>query len=71
MLTIEEKIKILCRRTGIGIEGLAARVGCSRQNLYLKLRRGNWKEADLKAYADALGYEYDVVFVNKETGERL
>ncbi len=69
--SIAEKIKRIARYRGITIDELARGIGCTKQNLYLKMKRGNWKEGELEAYAEALGCEVEVVFTDKATGERL
>ena len=71
MLKISEKIRIVARRKGLTGKDIAAHLGCSYQNVYLKLRRGNWGDDDLKEYADALGCDYEVIFIDKATGERF
>ena len=71
MLTIEEKIGILAKRTGISLPQVAERLGCSKQNVYSKLRRKTWTEEELRRYAEIFGCECEVVFTNKQTGERL
>jgi broad-specificity NMP kinase len=37
---------------------LAKLLDCTPENLYLKLKRDNWKESDVQKIADVLGYEY-------------
>lgn len=71
MLTIAEKLTTIARHKKIGVGEYAERLGCTRQNLYIKLRRGTWTEEDLKRYAEALGCTYEVVFTDKETGDKL
>lgn len=71
MLTIEDKIRAIVRHRGGTLDLLAEKLGCTRQNISLKLRRGNWKEEELKQYADALGCDVEIVFTDRATGEKL
>ena len=70
-MTIDEKIRLLARRRGFGIAGLARALGCSTQNIYLKLKRGNWTEGELAEYANALDCDIEITFIDRNTGERL
>lgn len=71
MLSISEKYLAVARHKGISIEKVAEKLGFSVQNAYKKLKRGNWSDEDLRKYADALGCDYEVTFIDRETGERF
>lgn len=71
MLLISEKIRAVMRRKGKTGKEFAAELGCSWQNVYLKLKRNNWSDEDLKKYAGVLGCDYEVTFIDKVTGERF
>ena len=71
LITIGEKIKVIAKKKGLPMQEVANRLGCTKQNMYLKMKRGNWTEADLKLYASAVGCDYEVIFIDKETGDRL
>ena len=71
LITIGEKIKVIAKKKGYTMRQVAEQIGCTTQNMYLKMKRGNWTEADLKKYAEAIGCTYEVIFIDKDTGERL
>lgn len=71
MLSIAEKIKVVAKHKGLPMKAVAEKLGCTTQNLYLKMKRGNWKEEELKQYADALGCDVEIVFTDRATGEKL
>lgn len=50
---------------------LANQLNCSRQNLSNKMSRNNFDERELTAIANALGWELEINFVNRETGEKI
>lgn len=71
MLTIEEKIRAIAKHRGSTLDLLAKGLGCTRQNVSLKLKRGNWTEEELRRYADALDCDIEITFIDRTTGERL
>lgn len=71
MLTVAEKIKIILKRNRLTTAILADRLGISRQNLSNKLSRNNFPEKDIYAIANALEYDIEINFINRETGEKI
>ena len=71
MLTTAEKIKVIMKRNNFTMTELANQLNCSRQNLSNKMSRNNFDERDLTAIANALGYELEINFINRETGEKI
>ena len=71
MLTTVEKIKVIMKRNNFTMTELANQLNCSRQNLSNKMSRNNFDERELTAIANALGYELEINFVNRETGEKI
>ncbi|MFR2683971.1 MAG: helix-turn-helix domain-containing protein [Clostridia bacterium] len=71
MLTTAEKIKVIMKRNNFTMTELANQLNCSRQNLSNKMSRNNFDERELTAIANALGYELEINFVNRETGEKI
>lgn len=69
MLSVAEKTKIILKRRGLIIGQLADSLNISRQNLSNKLSRNNFDEKDIKAIAEALNCNVDIVFTDKTTGE--
>ena len=71
MLTAAEKIKVIMKRNNFTMTELANQLNCSRQNLSNKMSRNNFDERELTAIANALGYELEINFINRETGEKI
>ena len=71
MLTTVEKIKVIMKRNNFTMTELANQLNCSRQNLSNKMSRNNFDERELTAIANALGYELEINFINRETGEKI
>ena len=71
MLTTAEKIKVIMKRNNFTMTELANQLNCSRQNLSNKMSRNNFDERELTAVANALGYELEINFINRETGEKI
>ena len=69
-LTISEKIKLVIKRKGLKMGDIAAKLGCSRQNLHRRFDRNSWTDATLKEISDAIGMDYEIVFTDKESGEK-
>ena len=70
-MTTVEKIEFLRRRRGLKKGDLAAATGQTRQNLSNKYDRGNFSEKELSGFAEALGCELKIIFVDKQTGEEI
>lgn len=70
-LTAAEKMALLMKRKGITVADMASELGCTVQNIYLKLKRDKWSNGELEAYGRALGCTVDIVFTDWETGEEL
>ena len=71
MLTTAEKIKVIMKRNNFTMTELANQLNCSRQNLSNKMSRNNFDERELTAIANALGYELEINFIKRETGEKI
>lgn len=71
MLTTAEKIKVIMKRNNFTMTELANQLNCSRQNLSNKMSRNNFDERELTAIANALGYELEINFINRETVEKI
>ena len=71
MLSVSEKTKILLNRRGMTVGNLADALNISRQNLSNKLSRSNFDERDIKAIAEALNCDVDIVFTDRNTREAI
>lgn len=70
-LSIREKVGVLTKRRKLTLAEVSERFGCTRQNLSYKMRGGTWSEAELEKLAEVLGCNVEIVFTDKETGEKL
>ena len=50
---------------------VAEETGQTRQNFSNKLKRGDFKESELRAIAESVGCELKISFVDKNTGEEI
>lgn len=71
LLSTIEKLRVIVRRSGVSMATLADKTQQTRQNLHNKLTRGNFTESQLRQLADVLGYDVEIIFVNREDGERI
>ena len=71
VLTVTEKIRTLAKRKGLTLAEVAERLGYSRQNVNYKMRTETWSESDIRKYADVMGCDYEITFIDRATGERL
>ena len=65
-ITISENIKIMCSRSGVSLSELARLVGDSPQNFTQKMKRDNFRVADLEKIASVLGYSFKWDFIKNE-----
>ena len=70
-MTISEKIRLLARRRGFTVTGLAAAIGMTRQNLSIKLRHNNFTTKELNKIAAVLNCRFETDFIMNDTGERI
>ena len=54
-----------------GVITLATLLDIKPPTLSIKIKRDNFSESDLKKIADVLGYEYEAVFTDKNTGKKI
>ena len=66
-----EKIRLLIRRRNMILGSIADQTGQTRQNFSNKLKKGDFRESELRAIAEALGCELKISFIDKTTGEEI
>jgi hypothetical protein len=66
-----EKIRLLIRRRSMILGSIADQTGQTRQNFSNKIKRGDFKESELRQIAEVLGCDLKIVFVDRETGEEF
>lgn len=70
-MAMTEKIKIALIKKGMSVKDLAAKLGCTSQNLSGKFRRDNFSEKELQEIANAMECEFRGLFIDKNTGEEI
>ena len=70
-MSAAKKIKILLASREMTLTELSKRLGKSLPAISKKMRRDNFCEKDLKEIAEALNYDYEAVFTDKETGKTI
>jgi len=71
MESISYKIDIALAKAKMNRSELADKVGYSKSNLSVMLKRDTYKTSELDKIAKALGYEIEINFINPVTGERI
>lgn len=66
-----EKIRIAATRAGKTMYNVAEETGQTRQNFSNKMKRGDFKESELRAIAESVGCALKISFIDKETGEEV
>lgn len=46
-------------------------LGTSKQNLSNKLKRNNFSIKEAQEFADALGFDMEIVFTDRESGKKI
>lgn len=66
-----EKIRIAMIKKNVSVKDLAARLGCTSQNLSGKFKRDNFSERELQEIAEILDCTFEGRFLRKDTGEEI
>ena len=66
-----EKIRIAMIKKNISVKDLAARLGCTSQNLSGKFKRDNFSERELQEIAEVLDCTFEGRFIRNDTGEEI
>lgn len=69
-LSTIEKIRAIAKRKKLSLAQIAQATGQTRQNLSNKMEKGNLREGDLEAIAEAMDCELIITFIDRQTGER-
>lgn len=70
-LSAAKKIKMLLVEREMTLAALSKLLNKSPSTMSDKMKRDNFSEKDLKQIADALNYEYTIVFTDKTTGKQI
>ena len=67
-LSTTEMIRLLAKRKGVPVGYIADCLGHTRQNLSNKMRKNEFKVAELEQIASAVGCHLELHFVDNATG---
>lgn len=70
-MPMTEKIRIALIKRNMSLKELAARLGCTSQNLSGKFKRDNFSERELVEIADALDCRFEGRFISNDNGEEI
>lgn len=70
-MSVAKKIKILLAERDMTLTDLSKLLGKSVSTISDKMKRDNFSEKDLKTIAEVLNCDYDIVFINKDTGKTI
>ena len=70
-MSMAGKIRIALIKRNMSVKDLAAKLGCTSQNLSGKFKRDNFSEKELQDITEAIGCSFDGRFLSKDTGEEL
>ena len=70
-MSAAKKIKMLLVEREMTLAALSKLLNKSPSTMSDKMKRDNFSEKDLKQIADALNYEYTIVFTDKTTGKQI
>jgi len=70
-MSMAGKIRIALIKRNMSVKDLAAKLGCTSQNLSGKFKRDNFSEKELQDIAEAIGCSFDGRFLSKDTREEL
>ena len=68
-MSVSKKIRILLIEREMKLKDLATLLNKAPSTISDKMTRGNFSENDLKEIAKVLNYDYDIVFIDKDTGK--
>lgn len=66
-----EKIRIALIKKNRSLKELAAYIGCTSQNLSMKLKQDNLREKELQQIAEFLDCSFDGRFIRNDTKEEV
>lgn len=70
-MTAGRKIKMILAQRDMKQKDLAELLGITPGTLSSKIKSDNFSEKDLIKIAKVLGYDYEAVFTDKETGKTV
>ena len=70
-MSTAKKIKMMLVERDMTMAKLAGLLDIKPPTLSYKIKCDNFSESDLKKIADVLGYEYEAVFTDKNTGKKI
>lgn len=70
-MSAAKKIRIMLIERDMTLKELSERLNKHPSTVSDKMRRDNFSENDLNEIADILGFDYEAVFTDRETGKKI
>lgn len=70
-MSAAKKIRIMLIERDMTLKELSERLNKHPSTVSDKIRRDNFSENDLNEIADILGFDYEAVFTDRETGKKI
>ena len=71
IMTAAKKIKILLAHREMTPTALFKLLNKTTPTMSDKMKRDNFSEKDLREIANVLGYDYEMVFTDRKTGDKI
>ena len=69
---VADKLRIaMVKNDDMKLSELARLTGMSASNASNKFKRNNFSEAEMRKFAEALGYDLEITLISKRTGETI
>ena len=69
---VAEKLRIaMVKNDDMKLSELARLTGMSASNASNKFKRNNFSEAEMRKFAEALGYDLEITLISKRTAETI
>lgn len=66
---MKNAIKWMMQTKKISFQNMADQIGCTKQNISLKVNSNNIKSTDVRIVANLLGVEFESYFIDRKTGK--
>lgn len=70
-VNISKQILALCKMKNTTLTALGEAAGKSKQNLAQQFKRDNQRINDIITYADILGYDLKITYIEKDSGNEI
>lgn len=71
IISTSEKMEIILSRAGKTKKWLAEQWGISQPSITQKFKANDWRESDVQKFCNIMGMQYEVIFTDIKTNERI